>query len=108
MISVGEDVIELGAPRRPLLWIGWREIRKITMYKRDEFTTDLICCDIEFERFGVRRTYFVHEEVEGWNELVEAFADRLPGFFKDWWGVVAKPAFEPNITVVYVHQEKVY
>lgn len=43
----------------------------MTFFKRDELTTDLICCDIE----GRERGWFFHEEAEGWGNLLRHASD---------------------------------
>jgi hypothetical protein len=49
-------------------------IDRVTFYKRDEITTDLICCDVEADG----QAWFFHEEVEGW-DLLMTHLERLPG-----------------------------
>jgi hypothetical protein len=77
-----------------------KQIRKVTFYKRDEFTTDLICCDVEGDTSSGAHVWSNHEEAETWNEWIEAFA-RLPGFAEDWFARVSQPAFAPSVTVAY-------
>jgi hypothetical protein len=71
-------------------------IDKVTFYKRDEFTTDLICCDVEIDGL----TWFFHEEVEGWDLLIRHL-EGLPGFKADWYAAVYLPAFELCETVAF-------
>ncbi|HYI39212.1 MAG TPA: hypothetical protein VE053_02715 [Allosphingosinicella sp.] len=71
-------------------------IDSVTFFKRDELTTDLICCEVGVDGW----TWFFHEEVEGWDLLLRHL-ERLPGFRADWYGAVAQPAFERCETVAF-------
>lgn len=71
-------------------------IDAVTFYKRDEITTDLICCDVGVEG----KIWTFHEELPGWPLLIEHLG-KLPGFNQDWYGEVVKPAFAPSITPAY-------
>jgi hypothetical protein len=71
-------------------------IDKVTFYKRDELTTDLICCDVEIGG----QTWFFHEEVQGW-DLLLGHVGQLPDFRRDWYESVAQPPFKQKETVAY-------
>lgn len=71
-------------------------IQKVTFFKRDELTTDLICCEVE--AWG--RVWFFHEEAAGWEALTR-YLEQLPGFRTDWYEAVVKPPFAPSETVAY-------
>ncbi len=64
------------------------KIDKITFYKLDRFTDDLICCDVSID--GQVRTF--HEDLPGWESLIETF-HRLDGFKSDWFECVSTPPF---------------
>lgn len=72
------------------------KIESVTFYKRDELTTDLICCEIDLGG----KIWLFHEELEGWDILVRHMA-QLPGFRADWFSAVSLPAFEPCETVAF-------
>lgn len=72
------------------------DILKVTFFKRDELTTDLICCHVEVRG----QTWFFHEEAEGWDELLHHL-EQLPSFRKDWYEVVAQPPFAASETVAF-------
>ena len=76
------------------------DIRKVTFFKRDEITTDLICCDVEIDGVEGPKTWFNHEEEESWPTWLEELA-RLPGFDSAWHSKVYVPAFETCETVAY-------
>lgn len=71
-------------------------IDKVTFYKRDEITTDLICCEIVSS--GQVQTF--HEEMPVWDALMAQLAG-LPGFRQDWFAAVSQPAFQPCETVAF-------
>ena len=72
------------------------DIQKVTFYKRDELTTDLICCDVEARG----QTWFFHEEAEGWDEFLH-YLERLPSFRKDWYEAVVQPPFAASETIAF-------
>jgi hypothetical protein len=72
------------------------EVNKVTFYKRDEITTDLICCDVE----AGGKVWTFHEDQVGWASLVEHL-EALPDFRLDWFAVVSQPAFVTNETVAF-------
>jgi hypothetical protein len=76
------------------------DIREVSAYKRDLFTTDLICCDIESDTRQGSLVRTVHEEMDGFMDLDEKLKS-LPGFYQDWRMVVVLPAFQQNHTVLY-------
>ena len=71
-------------------------IERVAFFKRDEVTSDLLCCRIE--AYGLSWT--AHEEMAGWAGLIRRL-ERLPGFRRDWFAAVSKPAFEPCELVAY-------
>jgi len=72
------------------------QIKVVTFYKRDQLTTDLICCDVQIGE----QTWFFHEEARGWDLLIRHLA-QLPGFRADWYAAVSQPPFSPCITVAF-------
>ncbi len=63
-------------------------IERVEFYKRDELTTDLICCDVMLD--GVTRLY--HEEMPIWRSLLDRL-QLLQGFRADWFALVSQPPF---------------
>lgn len=72
------------------------EIAKVTFFKRDEITADLICCEIETGD----ETWLFHEEMTGWDLLLRHL-EQLPAFRADWFGEVSQPPFEASETVAF-------
>jgi hypothetical protein len=75
------------------------DIRRVTFYKRDEITTDLICCD---DVVG-EKVWTFHEELPGWALLIEHL-ERLPNFRTDWFEAAAKPPFSKSATEAFSRQ----
>jgi hypothetical protein len=71
-------------------------IDAVVFYKRDEITTDLICCDVEV----AGRAWTFHEEAAGWKDLLAHLAG-LPGFRTDWYAEVVHLPFAACETVEY-------
>lgn len=76
------------------------DIQEVTFFKRDEWTTDLICCDVVVRTDAGIVTWFLHEELPGWEDLIRLL-ERLPGFDRTWRNKVAWPAFADNRTLVF-------
>ena len=68
----------------------------VVFYKRNEITTDLICCDVEVRD----RDWTFHEETAGWTELI-AHLSALPDFRTDWYGAVVSPPFAKSETIAF-------
>lgn len=73
------------------------EVLRVEFYKRDELTTDLICCEVTAKSGDV---YFAHEDKANWPELLRQLSD-LPGFDQDWFAKVSQPPFEECSYVAY-------
>lgn len=68
----------------------------VSFYKRDEITTDLICCEV-----AVGDSVFVyHEELPAWSALIEHL-QKLPNFRADWFTSVSQPPFDASDTVAF-------
>ena len=72
------------------------DIKTVTFYKRDELTTDLICCDVATAEFV--RTF--NEELAGWDALLQHLY-KLPNFRTDWFASVSQPPFETSELVAF-------
>jgi hypothetical protein len=72
------------------------EITRVTFRKRDEVTTDLICCDVALGE----SVWAFHEEMVGWNLLTDHLQE-LPHFRADWFEAVSKPPFATCETVAF-------
>lgn len=72
------------------------EIDAVVFYRRDEITTDLICCDVAIQG----RVWTFHEEAAGWQALT-AHLSGLPRFCNDWYEAVVSPPFATNETIAF-------
>jgi len=76
------------------------EVRKVTFFKRDELTTDLICCDVEVASGDNIEVWFNHEEEPTWQGWLDELST-LQGFDSDWYSKVYLPPFAPSVTIAY-------
>lgn len=72
------------------------KIDRVTFFKRDELTTDLICCDVQ----AAGRDWLFHEEMVGWELLLDRLKG-LPSFQDDWFSAVSQPPFVSATTVAF-------
>ena len=79
--------------------LRWSEVEEIHAYKRDLFTTDLIC--LAFKKSGRDEYYEIHEEMAGYHDLLEVLPSRLPKFTLEWFLDVAFPAFEAKHQIIW-------
>ena len=96
LLDAEKAMAALDLPRE----IPLARIEKVTFYKLDEITTDLICCAVTVDG-GV---WTVHEEMACWDALLR-HVEQLPGFRSDWYAAVAQPAFETCETVAFSRGE---
>ena len=79
-----------------MLGVDLDKVDKVTFYKRDELTTDLICCLVDYDRSSL----LFHEEMPEWPDLLHQLAT-LPDFRNDWFATVSQPAFAVCETVAF-------
>lgn len=78
----------------------WPDVIRVEAFKRDLYTVDQVCLlFITTDGLG----FEIHEEMSGWDTLVQALPTYLPGCqtFGEWFLTVIFPAFELNLTVIY-------
>lgn len=76
------------------------EVRAVVVYKLDELTTDLVCCDIVTGAGDNEQIRTIHEELPGFEAAMRSF-ETLPGFNRQWRDAVVLPPFATNRTVAY-------
>lgn len=78
----------------------WADVFRVVAFKRDVFSADLICMEIQ-DRVG--SSIEINEQMEGWKELVAMLPEYLPEFpqFEQWFLRVAQPPFRPCPTELY-------
>jgi hypothetical protein len=64
-------------------------VERVEFFKRDELTTDLLCCEVTTDG----HCFFFHEELSDWPELI-AKLEGLKDFRKNWFSQVSQPPFE--------------
>lgn len=72
------------------------DIETVTFYKRDEITTDLLCCDVAIGG----KIWTFHEELVGWELLIQHL-EKLPNFRMDWLSAVTQPPFAKSEIVAF-------
>ena len=75
------------------------QVTTVTFFKRDEITSDLICCEVVV----ADKTWTFHEEADGWGLLIDHLQN-LPGFRGDWFEAVSQPPFATSETVAFSRQ----
>lgn len=80
--------------------IQWHKIRSVSVFKRDLFSYDLICLQLELIHGMLVE---VDEEDLNWKELTELLPKYLPSCkkFEEWFNETAFPAFETNLQIIY-------
>ena len=83
----------------------WTTVTKVTVFKRDLFTTDCICMAFEMTDGKKLET---HEDTNNWREFIEELPKHLPGCKSpaDWLWNVTTPAYAPNITEIFLRSSK--
>ena len=77
--------------------VSWDEITLIRAYKVDQYTVDSIVIEIHLAETFIS----INDDTAGHMKFMDNAADKLPNFKKDWFGVVAFPAFATNLTTIY-------
>ena len=94
----GFDLIDLKT-KIPVRTVTFAKVSRINAFKRDLFSTDLIC--LVFYQDESELPIEINEEMEGFEQL----GNRLPGIFsgfdEGWYAKVVKPAFATNLTEVW-------
>jgi hypothetical protein len=93
-------VTDLRTPEEKSVRIVWDDIVRLTLYKADLFSVDLICLHIKLRD---DREFEVDEDMIGWSDLIDALPRQLPGCkqWEQWFQDVAHLAFASNPTEIY-------
>jgi hypothetical protein len=87
-----EDVSPVG--------MKWTDVQRVIAFKEDWLTVDCICLAfVDRDDHAIQ----VHEEMKGWQELVEALPESLPGCkpWSEWFTEVSFPAFATNLIQLF-------
>jgi hypothetical protein len=71
-------------------------VTRVEFFKRDELTSDLICCEL----LADDRIAFFHEEMPYWYTMI-AELEKLDGFRAGWIAAVSSPPFAESRFVAY-------
>lgn len=80
--------------------INWNDITLIKAYKIDQYTVDCIVIEIHLKETFIS----INDQTAGHMKFMETASNKLNNFKKDWFAVVAFPAFETNLTTIYEQQ----
>lgn len=78
-------------------FIKWSAIERITAYKRDLMTYDLVCMDITYDNW----MFTIHEECPGWYQFIKKTKAVFSGIPESWDVDIVLPAFETKWVVLY-------
>lgn len=77
--------------------VFWNDITLVRTYKIDAMTIDYIVVEIE----DTQSVISINDETPGFYKFMAIAESKLEGFKQDWFQVVAFPAFETNLTIIY-------
>lgn len=100
---IGEDGLQVIREDDILGSVNWVDIKKIIVYKYDNFTTDEICVGL-LTALDADSWLEISEECSGFMEAVEKMREVFPSIPEDWYIEVMVPVFERKETVLW--QEK--
>ena len=72
------------------------DIESVVFYKRDELTSDLICCDVKV----AGDVWTFHEALMGWDLLIDHL-NGLPGFCASSFAAILQPPCEFSEAVAF-------
>ena len=82
--------------------VKWSEVERIFTHKVDCYTYDMIW--LAFERSGNNDALHIREEAEGFQDLMSAMGEALPGIDPEWYFNVMQPAFAENLTLLFARE----
>ena len=97
-ISSDEIGVFTQKEKNKTLLLKWEQVKRIAVYKEDEFTTDLICIEYSLAEDTL---VTIHEELEGYDSVVQRMHLHFEDIEKDWYSKIVQPAFERNYRVIY-------
>ena len=95
-IEVRRDAFVVLRDREVLVEVPFSRVARVSAFKRDLGTVDLICFEIEVKG---NEPLEVNEEMAGFEDLIARFTQD-PKFDKHWRERVVKPAFATNRTTI--------
>jgi hypothetical protein len=104
-IEMSPDAVRVAHPKSGVAEVPWNAITRLVAFKRDVFIVDLICLQLTYGERGQQKCLEVHEEMLGFQNLIDALPSRFPLRDENWWYKVAFPAFVPNATTLWEKQD---
>ena len=101
-IQVKGEMFAISQNGNIIVSIPYVEVKKISAFKRDLGTVDLICFEITLES---GQNVEVNEEMEGFSDLVSQFTQDSR-FDKNWRKRVVNPAFAGNRATIFRKKPK--
>ncbi len=97
---INDQYLLLGTGVGSVHTITREKIERVSFFKTDEITTDLICCEIEFQNNDQLEKVILSEDCENFESL-ETWIATLPSFDTEWRSRVVQPPFKENFTVAF-------
>lgn len=97
-IRLTDDGFEIVAGPRAV--VRWRDVLRVVAFKRDRFTTDLLCLAFEAHGLPAGSELEINEDVAGFEAVVAAMSERL-ALRPNWRAEVLRTAFATNAMVIF-------
>lgn len=77
----------------------WGDVRRVAAFKRDVLTSGVLCLALT----DAANVIILDESMEGWNGLVAALPDQVPGapYAGEWRSAIIAPSEAANWTVLF-------
>ncbi len=97
----GFSISKKGDPNGKVEFFTWSDVKKITVFKRDLFSYDLICANIVLNKR--EEEIELDEEDPVWNDFFDELEHACSNArkMKDWFPEVSQPPFKLNPLIVY-------
>ena len=102
-IEISDGGFQFADANRNITYLKWSDVHELVAFKRDIFTTDLICLGI---RFGKDQWIEIDEEMTGFKIFIDAMSIHFNLREPAWWSKVAFPAFKTNTTTLWKETER--
>jgi hypothetical protein len=103
-ITLRPSGFALEQPGKSPAVLDWSQVVRVTAFKRDRLTTDLVCFLFTLQD---GKGFEIHEELVGFEALLAVLPKAFPGFDTRWRETVIQPAFATNERIVWQRSEDV-
>ena len=80
------------------LYVRWSDVSKIAAFKRDDFTVDTLCLQVNTD---LGHCALITEDMAGFINFLQYMAAVLPGIPTDWRRKVISTAFAENYSILF-------